>query len=288
MVFAVINSFVCLMWSFILILFMIYLFAIVIQNGVADYFKNAETEEEMDNARAVQVSFGSLYETMVSLFSAISGGNDWMYYGELLRSIGPGDTYLIIFIFYIAFYSVGLLNVVTGIFVDSAISTRTEDEIVDGYRDEQARISNEVRKMFVQADLDRSDSLTLEEFEEFMKDEWVCDYFCALGLDPKDALFIFKLLDEDNDNEIMIDEFVNGTLRLKGGAKCVDSLALMYDSAKYIESFNTLCDHIATQLSAILELVHPEHELVTGLNLQEGPGISYRQPLCGLKFDHCT
>ena len=33
-----------------------------------------------------------------------------------------------IFIFYIGFCMVGLLNVVTGIFVDSAVCTRTEDE----------------------------------------------------------------------------------------------------------------------------------------------------------------
>ena len=29
--------------------------------------------------------FGNLIETMISLWSAVSGGNDWMNYGELLR-----------------------------------------------------------------------------------------------------------------------------------------------------------------------------------------------------------
>ena len=31
--------------------------------------------------------FGNLIETMISLWSAVSGGNDWMNYGELLRLV---------------------------------------------------------------------------------------------------------------------------------------------------------------------------------------------------------
>ena len=33
-----------------------------------------------------------------------------------------------VFLFYIGFSVIGLLNVVTGVFVDSAVCTRTEDE----------------------------------------------------------------------------------------------------------------------------------------------------------------
>ena len=31
--------------------------------------------------------FGNLAETMISLWAAVSGGNDWMFYGELLRRL---------------------------------------------------------------------------------------------------------------------------------------------------------------------------------------------------------
>ena len=41
-----------------------------------------------------------------------------------------GEFYFVIFNFYIAFCVIGLFNVVTGVFVDSAVCTRTEDEIV--------------------------------------------------------------------------------------------------------------------------------------------------------------
>ncbi|CAK9100250.1 Transcription elongation factor A protein 2 [Durusdinium trenchii] len=64
----------------------------------------------------------------VSLFCAIFGGQDWMYYGEVIRDLDDNDLYFTIFLFYIGFCLVGLLNVITGIFVDSAVCTRTEDE----------------------------------------------------------------------------------------------------------------------------------------------------------------
>ena len=41
-----------------------------------------------------------------------------------------GEFYFILFNFYVAFCVMGLFNVVTGVFVDSAVCTRTEDEIV--------------------------------------------------------------------------------------------------------------------------------------------------------------
>eukprot|EP00913_Durusdinium_trenchii_P016905 g15893.t1 len=51
-----------------------------------------------------------------------------MYYGEVIRDLDDNDLYFTIFLFYIGFCLVGLLNVITGIFVDSAVCTRTEDE----------------------------------------------------------------------------------------------------------------------------------------------------------------
>ena len=66
-----------------------------------------------------------MYYSAVSLFSAITGGNDWMSYGEnLIRLDEASHIYFLLFIFYIGFCLVGMLNVVTGIFVDSAVCTR--------------------------------------------------------------------------------------------------------------------------------------------------------------------
>merc|ERR1712072_1479377 len=98
---------------------------------------------------------------MVSLFAAISGGNDWMTYGELLRQVGRGSQfYFMIFTFYIGFCIVGMLNVVTGIFVDSAVCTRTDDEVVRGWEEDQQRTSEKIKQIFLEADEDQTGTLS--------------------------------------------------------------------------------------------------------------------------------
>merc|ERR1719484_344931 len=104
-----------------------------------------------------------MYETMVTLILSITGGNDWMMYGENLRLIQHGEMYFLIFCFYIGFSVVGVLNVVTGIFVDSAVCTRTDDEVVQCWKEDLQRTSEEVKNIFVSADRDASGAMSYEE-----------------------------------------------------------------------------------------------------------------------------
>merc|ERR1719267_404906 len=113
--------------------------------------------------------FGSLWEAMISLWCAISGGNDWWHYAELLRSLQYGEFYLLVFFFYIAFCVIGLLNVVTGIFVDSAVCTRTEDEVVESYREDLRSTTEDVRRIFGEADTDRSGVLSHRELQAHLE-----------------------------------------------------------------------------------------------------------------------
>ena len=141
MLFSIISSIAALYWAFVMLLLTMFMFSIIFSNGVASYFDfvDANATQQVRNAELVYESFGGIYETLVSLFSAVSGGNDWMNYGSILRA-GPGEVYFLVFVFYIFFCLVGLLNVVTGIFVDSAVCTRTEDEVVESFTEEQTRL----------------------------------------------------------------------------------------------------------------------------------------------------
>jgi len=259
MVFALANSFVCLMWAFVMILIIVFVFSIVFNSAVVNYFEqvNLKDENELETAKAVEKHFGNLKETMVSLFCAITGGNDWMAYGDLLRELPAGEMYFLLFAFYVGFCIVGMLNVVTGIFVDSAVCTRTEDEVVECFTEDQRRISEEVKRIFKEADKDRSNTLSFAEFTKHLENAWVRAYFSGLDMDPSEAEIIFTLIDIDNSGEVDIDEFVEGTMKLKGSAKSIDVLSMMFDSARYQVKFNQLCNFIEEQLRGIRETLTP-------------------------------
>eukprot|EP00439_Symbiodinium_sp_Y106_P057010 s2835_g8.t1 len=164
MLFSIISSIGALFWAFVMLLLTMFMFSIIFGNGISLYFDELNTNDldKVENARKVYEYFGGTYETLVSLFCSVSGGNDWMTYGETLR-LGPGEVYFVLFVFYIFFTLVGLLNVVTGIFVDSAVCTRTEDEVVESFTEEQKRLCGEMRRIFASADMDGNGCITFED-----------------------------------------------------------------------------------------------------------------------------
>ncbi|CAE8586633.1 unnamed protein product [Polarella glacialis] len=251
MIFAILNSFVDLMWAFLVVGLILFVFAIVFDNAVATYFDELDLNDsdKLQEAKEVHILFGSLYESMISLWSAVSGGNDWMSYGEVLRKLGLGDFYFLVFNFYIAFCVVGLFNVVTGVFVDSAVCSRTQDEVVQGYLDDLKQTTTEIKSLFLEADADGSGTLSLEEFTLHLKTPTVKAYFSGLGIDPEEASIVFTMLDSDRSGQVGIEEFVHGTMKLKGGATKLDLMTMMYDSTRQSKKFDSLCLFLETEMN---------------------------------------
>eukprot|EP00929_Paragymnodinium_shiwhaense_P034772 TRINITY_DN18877_c0_g1_i1.p1 TRINITY_DN18877_c0_g1~~TRINITY_DN18877_c0_g1_i1.p1 ORF type:complete len:663 (-),score=168.59 TRINITY_DN18877_c0_g1_i1:169-2157(-) len=262
MVFALLNSFVCLLWAFVMIALIIFVFSVIFTGAVAETFQNANLQDEAALAAASELeeAFGSLYETQVSLFCSITGGNDWMTYAGLIRELHNGEIYFLCYGFYVAFCLIGMLNVVTGIFVDSAVCTRTQDEVVDNYLQDQAATSEEVRRIFKEADVDKSGTICYKELKDHLNDPWVRAYFAGLEIDPSEAQIIFSLIDIENKNEVTIDEFVDGTMKLKGHAKAIDILSLMFDHVRLQAKLNTLCNWIEDQIYEIKTVIVPGTE----------------------------
>jgi len=266
MLFAIIKSISCLLWAFVMILLVMFVFSIIFGNAAASFFETLDLDNpvEVDKAVRMKLYFGRMYESCVSLFCAIFGGNDWMYYGDVIRELDDRDVYFMFFVFYIGFCLVGLLNVVTGIFVDSAVCTRTEDEVVDSYREDLQRTSDEVKRIFNAADIHTSGHLTLEAFEKCLnQNAWVAAYFAGLDIGADDAGTIFTLMDTNNSGDITVDEFVKGTMKLKGHAKSIDIFAIMFDITRLGLQVHKLCSFVEDQFRDIRRAVEPQRRLST-------------------------
>jgi len=259
LIFSVLHSFPSLMWALLMIGIVVYIFAIIFVGAATGYFRDADRADSnyVTDSKDMNDHFGSIFKCMVSLFCAISGGNDWYLYAQTLQQIGGGGAWFLLFVFYVAVCTIGILNVVTGIFVDSAVCTRTEDEVVEHWREDQQRTSEEVRKIFMAADLDMSGTMTLEELMAQLEDPWVKAYFSGLDVDPNEARIIFTLMDMDQDGVIGIDEFVDGIMKLKGNAKSVDVMAMMFDQATFAVKFNHLCSYVEDQMREMKDTMAP-------------------------------
>eukprot|EP00930_Biecheleria_cincta_P038555 TRINITY_DN26483_c0_g1_i1.p1 TRINITY_DN26483_c0_g1~~TRINITY_DN26483_c0_g1_i1.p1 ORF type:complete len:683 (-),score=154.24 TRINITY_DN26483_c0_g1_i1:122-2170(-) len=263
MIFALFCSMTALMWSLVMIMLVTFVFGIIFCSSVATFFEEIDlnNSEQVEAAKQVHASFGTMRISLVSLYSAITGGNDWMMYGSALelvgRYTGGHDILFFLFLFYIGFCSIGLLNVVTGIFVDSAVTTRTEDEVVENYNEDYRRTCQEVMKVFTEADQDHSGYMNYQEFEQRMADPWVKAYFSGLDIDTSDVRTVFTLMDVDGDHKISNQEFIDGTMKLKGYAKSIDIYSLLYDNARLSTRLTKLCSLVEDQTRDIKEMIQP-------------------------------
>jgi len=184
--------------------------------------------------------FGSVGTGMLTLWQAMTGGVDWAsVVTPLLEHTSP--VAVAIFLLYIAFSLLALLNLITGVFVESAVKRGKEDK--DNY------LVQYVRGVFKQMEQTNARVITWEDFQASLDTNEMKELFKAIDLDISEAhcVEVWKILDLDDDGTLDADEFLSGCLRLRGPAKTLDVLVLMRE----IRSMQT---QIMDQMEGQLEL----------------------------------
>merc|ERR1740121_2321692 len=100
---------------------MIYIVGVYFTQAVTDHFLEKEGSNN-EREEMLQYFFGSLGRTVLSLWQAMSGGADWdNMVGPMIIEVDP---FLgVAFAAYIAFAILALMNVVTGVFVQTALQS---------------------------------------------------------------------------------------------------------------------------------------------------------------------
>merc|ERR1719362_331855 len=205
-------------------------------------------DDASDQTRIQQIAtlYGNLPTAMMTLFLTISGGLEWSKAAGPLATVGV--FYSIIWTAYIAFMVFGMLNVLTGIFVETAMSAmiNDRDNMIQAQLDERAELISTIKSVFHSSDTDGSGQVTEQEMDMLLEDPELLAYLSAIGIDSTEARGIFTLLDDDSSGTVSVDEFVTGFLRLKGSAKAVDMVTLMYENRKLSKKLNKALQELRT------------------------------------------
>jgi len=239
LVFSIIDSMGMLMWCALVVFAFVYSFAIFFMNGAAEYFHNNPPDErDPQVAQGLHANFGSIMRSMVCLFMSISGGVDWKDAINPLRTVHW--LYEPAFIFYTFIMLFGVLNVVVASFVENTaqLSRKDESAMIANEMRQVAEHTARIKKFFHEADVDKSGHLSWDEFERHLEDDQVKAYFQTLELDVSEAHVLFELLDQDGSDQVDIDEFVGGCMRLKGTARSIDVNMLIRRNAQVLDSMH--------------------------------------------------
>mmetsp|Transcript_43162 Transcript_43162/g.124639 ORF Transcript_43162/g.124639 Transcript_43162/m.124639 type:complete len:647 (+) Transcript_43162:180-2120(+) len=231
MVFSVLRSGSSLLWSLLMLIITIYIFGIYFVQVVAYHVFATEVPPsgtpELAVHETMKEMFGSLLRAVYTLYQAVSGGISWGEIGSVLIGIDP--MHGLVLSFFTFFTTFALLNIITGIFVDSSINSAQSDkeEVIQEQLHRQSSAMTEMRKLFANADRDGSGTMNLEEFETHLKSKEVRAHFLSLGIEVDKVKGLFRLLDLDMSGELSLEEFVQGCTRLRGPAKSIDLATLM-------------------------------------------------------------
>merc|ERR1712032_1112713 len=200
---------------------------------------NDQIRDGVDSARHPDLEaqllkyWGSLTISIFTLYKSITGGISWHEVVDPLENLHVA--WAILFTAFISFSYFAVLNVITGVFCNSAIATATRDPdmVIHSLIAEKKKYMDNLKKLFKNVDADDSGLVTIHEFEALMTNDALQAHFAAMGIEPDDAWTLFKLIDRDKTNCIDVEEFVLGCMRMRGAAKGID-VALLLENTRVL------------------------------------------------------
>lgn len=229
---SILGSLKSLVWAIVLLFVLMYVVGIYLTQLVLDtrleLGKDDALGSKNDISDTLVFYFGSIGDTTYALYCAVTGGVDWSALVDPLRAevsvfITP------CFIFYIAFAVLCMLNVITGVFVESALLTAKKDK--DSY------MVSHMRSLFKKLDKTGARSITWEDFQNALGTNDMKEIFEHIDIDISEAPGIFHLLDENDSGTIEAEEFIAGCSHLQGPAKSLDLTLLIRELGAFTDRY---------------------------------------------------
>ncbi|CAE7670095.1 Cacna1h, partial [Symbiodinium pilosum] len=240
-----------LAWAMVLLSLIMYIFSILFTDAALDFIVDANlqveplTLDEQQLLHDVNLYFGSLYKSFITMFRVISDGLTWNSPADALFRLPLGEyLWAQLFHFYIAFCSFAVLNVMTGVFCNSAIKAAESDHemVVQSLVQTRQELRDLVSHLFNKIDSRGEGHITFTEFEKFFEDEAVKAFFESLQIGAVDAWTLFVSLDMDGDHTVSVEEFTERCMQLHGPARSADLFALRQTTVKLSQQVQQLQD----------------------------------------------
>lgn len=167
--------------------------------------------------------FGSVGSSVLTLYKASTGGEDWGTVYQVIQTTGRFGSGMLLF--FLGFVQFGILNIITGIFVDTAMKTLTKNSevLAQEHSRQEAQHESKLTELCQRVDDDFSGRLSRSKFEVALQRKRVPELLTMLGFKRHHLLEYFNHMANDcEDESVDIGDFVRGCMLLKGPASNFD------------------------------------------------------------------
>lgn len=209
-IYLVVASFWSFVWTCLLLCLLTYLVALLIMQGVVDH--GQKYPDDVAPGMPLNSSWGSLPRAFLILFQSITGGVNW---GDVTTPLMDLVTpwFGLTFAIYVFFCVLVLLNLVTGVFVDSARKLYIEDKERD--------LLKKIRQAFGKAACSNQ-RISWEDFTDHFGRQEMRDLFETMGVSIARAEDFFNFLDVEGTGFLTLEAFATGAVKLQGPTRALE------------------------------------------------------------------
>lgn len=258
----ILGSFRALAWTAVLLVLIMVVFAIIIVSILTDTLIdpnacNGADESYCEAQQTAREHFPNVSRSLFGLFGFMTDG--WVEVTDVLFLFHPTELWMFVTVF-VTLTTIAVLNIVTGVFVDQTLAASRQDEenMIREQLKQKDSFTNELRRFFKTADTDANGLLSWDEFSKDLQNPRVIAQLQGLEISVEEAKGLFKLIDVDNSDSVSIDEFVNGACRVKGQAKAVDVVQILYKQEKMLRKMVDFREAIEDKMETLTNRVMDE------------------------------
>eukprot|EP00812_Abedinium_dasypus_P008131 NODE_2044_length_1007_cov_376.704832.p1 GENE.NODE_2044_length_1007_cov_376.704832~~NODE_2044_length_1007_cov_376.704832.p1 ORF type:complete len:273 (-),score=75.62 NODE_2044_length_1007_cov_376.704832:173-886(-) len=213
----------------VILLLVMYSFSVLFMAMIVSHLGTLEAGDKEENPLIgdLELTYGSMYKVMSLLFRGVTGGDDWAVLAEPVQQIS--ESFYLVFGGYIVFVTFGMMNIVTGYFVDGTmlVSSASREQMVEDALARKCQITEVVCETLHIMDTDGSGAISLDELEQNLNNVTVSESLLALNISSEEVERLFKMLDVSGSGLVPIDDLVAAFLRIMAPVKSLDIAVIL-------------------------------------------------------------
>jgi len=194
--------------------------------------------------------YGSLGDSIFTLFMSLSGGLDWRECLNPLLAIS--GWFRLFFALFVGFMHFGMLNVFSAIFVyfvTRFVNQHHEEDIRDTWEADSAVIE-ELEQILTTENSRHDGRITFKRLKQILNDKGIT-HLKKIGLDVATVMGVFNMLNAEETGTILIDELACSLMQLKGTPDSGHIATVMYENKRLMNSINQLFRYIRSEFTGM-------------------------------------